>query len=201
MSREILKVQAADFSDTAMGNLLRLITGNKAGVQDLECLFFEWQCQTDSLCMIIYDHAWSLGFASDCSDCYLSLPAAETAVGIRWNVCCALLRAKLKTSEDIARCDQVRVPFLDFAPDFVEAIVNGEKKATTRCPGPKDTDHTSVPWTHFCHFLSRLLCCVSQVPSCHHLAFSETARDNNIAILIGKMINYEIPIDCHFNSH
>ena len=57
MSREILKVQAADFSDTAMGNLLRLITGNKAGVQDLECLFFEWQCQTDSLCMIIYDHA------------------------------------------------------------------------------------------------------------------------------------------------
>jgi hypothetical protein len=56
-----------------------------------------------------------------------------------------LLRAKLKTSEDIARRDQVRVPFLDFAPDFVEAIVNGEKKATTRCPGPKDTDHTSVP--------------------------------------------------------
>ncbi|CAL1169712.1 unnamed protein product [Cladocopium goreaui] len=42
-----------------------------------------------------------------------------------------------------ATATSVRVPFLDFAPDFVEAIVNGEKKATTRCPGPKDTDHTS----------------------------------------------------------
>ena len=37
------------------------------------------------------------------------------------------------------------MPYLDFAADFVKPIQNGEKKATTRCPGPKDTDLTSAP--------------------------------------------------------
>eukprot|EP00747_Dinoflagellata_sp_TGD_P101738 gnl/TRDRNA2_/TRDRNA2_168443_c0_seq4.p1 gnl/TRDRNA2_/TRDRNA2_168443_c0~~gnl/TRDRNA2_/TRDRNA2_168443_c0_seq4.p1 ORF type:complete len:140 (+),score=19.42 gnl/TRDRNA2_/TRDRNA2_168443_c0_seq4:60-479(+) len=38
----------------------------------------------------------------------------------------------------------VRVPYLDFAPQFVDAIRRGSKRATARCPGgPKDTDLTS----------------------------------------------------------
>eukprot|EP00933_Yihiella_yeosuensis_P047217 TRINITY_DN42950_c0_g1_i1.p1 TRINITY_DN42950_c0_g1~~TRINITY_DN42950_c0_g1_i1.p1 ORF type:complete len:146 (-),score=24.01 TRINITY_DN42950_c0_g1_i1:61-459(-) len=37
----------------------------------------------------------------------------------------------------------VRVPYLDFAPDFVASIQDNSKRATARCPGPKDTDVTS----------------------------------------------------------
>ena len=33
---------------------------------------------------------------------------------------------------------EARVPYLDFAEDFVGVISRGEKRATTRCPGPKD---------------------------------------------------------------
>ncbi|CAJ1378296.1 unnamed protein product [Effrenium voratum] len=39
--------------------------------------------------------------------------------------------------------NSARVPYLDFAEDFVGVISRGEKRATTRCPGPKDTDVTS----------------------------------------------------------
>ncbi|OLP97950.1 hypothetical protein AK812_SmicGene19645 [Symbiodinium microadriaticum] len=42
-----------------------------------------------------------------------------------------------------AAARKVRIPYLDFAEDFIKVIQNGEKKATTRCPGPKDTDVTS----------------------------------------------------------
>mmetsp|Transcript_30826 Transcript_30826/g.57805 ORF Transcript_30826/g.57805 Transcript_30826/m.57805 type:complete len:132 (+) Transcript_30826:55-450(+) len=46
-------------------------------------------------------------------------------------------------SEEPPESKKVRIPYLDFAPDFIAAIQSGEKKATTRCPGPKDTDVTS----------------------------------------------------------
>lgn len=38
----------------------------------------------------------------------------------------------------------VRIPFLDFAPEFIDPILSGAKAATARCPGgQKDTDVTS----------------------------------------------------------
>lgn len=39
--------------------------------------------------------------------------------------------------------NRAKVPYLDFAPDFIEPILSGAKRATARCPGPKDTDVTS----------------------------------------------------------
>ena len=50
---------------------------------------------------------------------------------------------------------EARVPYLEFAPDFIEPIQKEEKKATTRCPGPKDTDHPSVPWRFQAEWLKR----------------------------------------------
>ncbi|CAE6963400.1 unnamed protein product [Symbiodinium sp. CCMP2592] len=46
-------------------------------------------------------------------------------------------------SMEPAAAGKVRIPYLDFAEDFIKVIQSGEKKATTRCPGPKDTDVTS----------------------------------------------------------
>ncbi|CAK8988496.1 unnamed protein product [Durusdinium trenchii] len=46
-------------------------------------------------------------------------------------------------AHEVFKRNAARVPFLDFAPDFIDPILSGDKKATTRCPGPKDTDHTS----------------------------------------------------------
>ena len=55
-----------------------------------------------------------------------------------------LITGNNQTSQSAAApVNSVRVPYLDFAADFVKPIQNGEKKATTRCPGPKDTDLTS----------------------------------------------------------
>lgn len=45
----------------------------------------------------------------------------------------------------LSACGQnARIPYLDFAPQFVDDIMGGKKCATARCPGgPKDTDVTS----------------------------------------------------------